>query len=110
MSAEAYSFDAYVDLIFSDDPPPLARVGNQHRFLSRKGGGLGVDEILCLERTDVLSDFFKGYFSDFRMRHRNAAPLEPFDLTEDREARLRAERAEEFALFERVAETGRLTL
>ncbi|MEO0484803.1 MAG: sulfotransferase family 2 domain-containing protein [Pseudomonadota bacterium] len=109
-STRGMSFDAFVRATLSDSPPPAAQVGNQHRFLCDAEGALAVDEIFCLERTDVLVAYLRGIFGVVEFPHRNAS--RPQDVTIDPalEAELRAARAEEFALFEQVAQRGRLTV
>ncbi|MEM1100774.1 MAG: sulfotransferase family 2 domain-containing protein [Pseudomonadota bacterium] len=109
-STENLSFDEFIELGLTSTAPQAASIGNQHRFLTREDGVLAVDEIFCLERRDVLLAYLEARFGPVRLKHRNAAPLELLDLDPAREARLRAARAAEFALFERVAATGRLTV
>ncbi|MEM1375261.1 MAG: sulfotransferase family 2 domain-containing protein [Pseudomonadota bacterium] len=109
-STRGMTFEEFITLTLSDTPPPPATVGNQHFFLTRKGGSLGVHEILCIERTDVMLDYFRGVFGDIELPHRNSSPPAEVDLSVPMEARLRAVREKEFALFARVAETGRLSL
>ena len=109
-STRGMSFEEFVTLALSDQPPPPALVGNQHFFLTRKSGGLGVHEIFCIERADVMMHYFEGLFGPLEMTHSNGSPAVELELNEAMEARLRIERAPEFALFDRVAETGRLSL
>lgn len=109
-STRGMSFEEFVTLALSDPPPPPAAVGNQHFFLTRKGGGLGVHEIFCIERADVMMRYFEKLFGPLELPQSNGSPAVELELSEAMEARLRTERAPEFTLFDQVAETGRLSL
>ena len=62
------------------------------------------------QRLDVRMVHLEELFGPIKMPHEIAAPLVEFDLSEELEAELRERRAEEFALYDRVAETGHLVV
>ncbi|MEM9852959.1 MAG: sulfotransferase family 2 domain-containing protein [Pseudomonadota bacterium] len=107
-STEAMSFNDYVEDVLSDAPSPPAKIGNQHDFLTLAGGDLGVQELFCIERADVMVAHFRGLFGHVDLPHRNASPPVELSLDPALEDRLRQERRAEFALFQKVAATGHL--
>mgnify|MGYP001800170608 FL=1 len=106
-STRDMSFAEFLELAHGEAPPPAAAVGNQHKFLTLKSGELGVDELFCIERADVLMAYLESHFGEIALPHRNSAPDIPLDLHPAIEARIRDLRSEEFALFSQVAPTGR---
>lgn len=105
------TFAGFVAATLDPDAPPFARIGRQDRFLGMTGPGPPVDLIADYARLDRLEAWLSGALgAPFRLPHRNAAPGDPPDLTlpEDLAARLRADRAGEFALYARVAAAGLL--
>jgi hypothetical protein len=105
------SFAGFIAATLDPDPPPFARIGRQDRFLGVTGSGPAVDLIADYARLDGL----EGWLSDalgatVRLPRRNASPGAPPDLTlpDDLMARLRAARAGEFAVYDRVAAAGLL--
>ena len=109
-STQGFTLSEYVAASISPNPPKPAKLGNQYRFLCNADDELAVNELLCIERTDVMVDYFNGVFGDIELPHRNAAPNEDLDLDPEAEARFREVHAAEFDLFARVAEIGRLSL
>ncbi|MEM9349128.1 MAG: sulfotransferase family 2 domain-containing protein [Pseudomonadota bacterium] len=109
-SAEHLTFDAFVEASLGQDVPAVANIGNQHRFLTGEDGKLGVQELFCIEKREVMIAYFESLFGPLTLPHRNAAPEEELSLDPALERRLREARAEEFTLFSRVQPTGRLTL
>ena len=109
-STRGMTFEEFITLALTETPPPPAAVGNQHFFLTRKGGALGVDDIFCIERSDVMMAHFEDIFGKLELPHHNGSPAVEIDLSEAMEGRLRAERAPEFKLFDRVAGAGRLSV
>ncbi|MEL6914090.1 MAG: sulfotransferase family 2 domain-containing protein [Pseudomonadota bacterium] len=109
-STEDMSFAEFIAQGLDMEAPAAANIGNQHRFVTREDGTFGVDEIFCIERSEVMRAFFAGHFGALTLGHRNASGVAPLTLSAALEARLRRARAAEFALYARVARTGRLTV
>ncbi|MEM8591450.1 MAG: sulfotransferase family 2 domain-containing protein [Pseudomonadota bacterium] len=109
-STRDMTFDRFIELTLTEAPPPSAdNTGNQYRFLTREDGELGVQELYCIERSDVLLEHLGELFGRVKLPHRNASPDTPLDLSEELEARLQKARADEFALFEKLKPTGHLS-
>ncbi|MCG7626865.1 hypothetical protein MHM88_03560 [Epibacterium sp. MM17-32] len=101
------SFDAFVEALLSDDPPPCARIGSQYRMLSGRGGRILVDHLFAYEQLDLLETFLSQRFEErITFAPRNVSPAVPAELSPRNRDRLRAARAAEFDLHARLRDAG----
>lgn len=109
-STARLSFDDFIRDVIGGDPPPYAKVGNQHSFVCGDDGTVLVDHLFAYERQPTLRGFLNDRVGDdlvFKLKNVSpdiAAPASP-EMIEA----LRAARPEEFALHERVTQAGHLT-
>ncbi len=97
------SFDDYVLDVISDKPSRPAGIGNQHSFLTLAGRGLPIHHLFAYDRQRLLRDFLAERFGrEVEPRQKNVSPEIPAPLSPDVEAKLRAARAAEFALYDRI--------
>ncbi|UWQ20324.1 gamma-glutamyl kinase [Jannaschia sp. W003] len=95
-STEGVGFDPFVEGWLSDAPPPHADVGQQSRFL--RGG---VDHLFRYERFDAALAFLNARLGlEVAPDRLNVSPEAEAALSPALNARLRRERAEEFALWD----------
>jgi hypothetical protein len=95
-STAGVTFDAFCEAWLSDDPPPFARVGSQARFLQG-----GVDHLFRQDRPEALLMFLAERLGELPdVGRANVSPEGPAEPSPEVAARLRAERPEEFALWE----------
>ena len=111
-STHGLTFAKFVAARLSDDPPPFARIGRQDRFLGFLDSGPPVTYIFDYARLDLLLDFLSTRLGTrLTLPHRNASP-KPDDvdlgLPGDVLARLQTAHATEFALYDRVRQSGML--
>lgn len=101
-STAGLSFDQFVDGVLADPIPEFAKIGRPGRMLRRASGALGIDRLYAYEALPQLAAYFSerlGVPIDFSTRM-NPSPPRPTQLSPDREARLRAALADDFALYE----------
>ncbi|SFL39296.1 hypothetical protein [Shimia aestuarii] len=97
------SFDEYVLDVISDKPSKPAGVGSQHSFLTLAGKGLPVHHLFAYERQRLLRDFLEQRFErEIEPKQKNVSPEIPAPLSPEVEAKLRAARPEDFALYDRI--------
>jgi hypothetical protein len=105
------TFADFIAATLAPDPPPFARIGRQDRFLGVAGQGPPVDLIADYAQLHRLAAFLSGALGvPLRLPRHNASPGDPPDLSllPDLSARLRADRAGEWALYDRVTAAGML--
>ena len=101
------SFDDFVRLVMQEPQPPAAAIGTQLGFLSMFDGAIPVHHIFAYEKQQVVRGFLNDRFGKtFEFQQKNVSPDKPTPLSPDVEAELRAFRAEEFALYQRVLDAG----
>ncbi|MCB2093663.1 MAG: hypothetical protein H6901_01160 [Rhodobacteraceae bacterium] len=99
-STAGISFDTFIEGYLSDPQPDYANVGQQSRFLMPQKGP-GVDRIFRYDDMDSLVGFLEDRLNcEILLPRLNVSPEGSLDLAPDIEARLRRERAREFALFD----------
>ncbi|MCV2870534.1 hypothetical protein OEW28_18120 [Defluviimonas sp. WL0002] len=98
-STAGMDFDSFVTAYLSDERPPYADVGSQARFLD-PGNGPGIDRVFRYENIRAFIDFLEERL-DFEiiLPRLNVSPEGSTQLSQETEARLRRERAEDFALY-----------
>ena len=109
-STAGIGFDEFVTAWLAPEPPDYARVGRQRRFLSDARGRLGVQHLFRHDRLEEAVAFLEDRVGTaLALDRHNVSPGTPEGLAPETEARLRAEAAEEFALWEDLC-AGRLAL
>ena len=96
-------FDDFVRLTMQDPQPPAAAIGTQLGFLSMFDGTIPVHHLFAYERQMTVRSFLNTRFGkEFTYPLKNVSPEKPTPLSPQVEAELRAHRADEFALYQRV--------
>jgi hypothetical protein len=112
-STYGMTFPEFVEARLSPDPPPFARIGRQDRFLGFLNGGPPVNHIFDYADLDQLLTFLSARLGTrLELPHRNASPVAEaaaLTLPAPLLARLRSAHATEFALYDRVRESGLLS-
>ncbi|MCG7573300.1 hypothetical protein MHM39_06955 [Phaeobacter sp. CNT1-3] len=104
---EGMSFDDFVAEVISRNPAPCAKVGSQFTFLTNDAGELRTDHLFAYERPVQLIRFLQNRIGKpFETQQKNVSPHRDAPLSSAMEADLRAARADEFALYDRVMEAG----
>ncbi len=98
-STRDISFDAFIEGYLSDAPPPPSRLGTQSDFLSRKDGSCGATALFPYERFDEAAAYLRRRLgTETEPDAVNVSPFAELTLSPELEARLREERAADFAL------------
>lgn len=109
-STHGISFPDFVRARLSDDPPPFARIGRQDRFLGFLGMGPPVTYVFDYAQLDLLLAFLSARLGTrLDLPRRNTSPTadaSALRLPPGLMARLTKAHAEEFALYERVRQSG----
>ncbi|TFL17059.1 gamma-glutamyl kinase [Jannaschia formosa] len=97
-STAEVDFAGFVEAYLADDPPEFAKLGSQARMLSG-----GVDHLFRHDRPDALRTFVTDRLGPVpEPERRNVSPDGVLELPPALLDRLRTERAEDFALWERL--------
>lgn len=100
------SFDAFVRDVISDDPPAHAGIGSQWNMITGKGEVL-VHHLFAYETQPVFRAFLDDRFGDeVTLKAKNVSPPADAPLDPATRAALRAARAREFDLYDRVRDAG----
>lgn len=103
LSTEGLSFEQFVSEVIDDDPPPRAQIGSQFRFLTNGDGKVLVDHLFAYEAQPVFRSFLSERLDrEIKLKARNVSPSKKTKLSRQAEERLRAARADEFALYDRL--------
>ena len=106
-STHGLSFDEFVLDVIRDDPPPHAGIGSQFNFLTSGRGEVLVHRLFAYEDQPHLRSFLCDRFGeDLKFKPWNVSPRAPTPISPGVLARLRAARAAEFALYERLRDAG----
>lgn len=103
-STAGRSFNDFVAAHLSDAPPAWASVGSQARFISNGQSEVIVDHLFAYDRQDDLRAFLSARlgFAIPTPPARNVSPELVLDLSPELAARLREERAADFAVYARA--------
>lgn len=105
-STEDMSFDQFVRDVIADDPPVHAGIGSQWNMLTGHGEVL-VHHLFAYEQPSVLHGFLNDRFGEpIVLKQKNVSPYAKAPLEPATRALLRAARAKEFALYDRVLDAG----
>jgi hypothetical protein len=101
------SFEDYAAEVCLDDPPPRAQLGSQHAFLSDADGAIIVDHVFAYDQMQMFLDFASDRVKEnIWLKAKNVSPEVDAPLSARMATRLRASRAHEFALYDRIVEAG----
>jgi len=108
-STSGLDFDAFVRACLAENPPPYARIGNQHAFCTGPAGEILVTHLFDYAAPAALAAFLADRFgADGPLPHRNRSPARRLSLSPETEAAFRAARAAECTLYAQVAAAGHL--
>ncbi len=97
------SFDAFVEAVISDTPPPCAQIGSQYSMLTGRGGRLLIDHLFAYEAWPKIERFLSDRLGRrIACAHSNVSPKAPAPLDPGLRDRLRKHREAEFALYARL--------
>lgn len=101
------SFDAFVRDVIHDSPPPHADLGSQFNFLTSAEGDVLVHRLFAYEAQPAFRGFLEDRFGEpLHFKSKNVSPPARAELEPATRAKLRARRAAEFALYDRLREAG----
>ncbi|EDQ05452.1 hypothetical protein DSM14862_02440 [Sulfitobacter indolifex] len=103
LSTKGLTFEQFALEVISDAPPPRAQIGSQFSFLTSGQGDLLVQHLFAYESQPAFRDFLADRLGrEIKLKPKNVSPDVPAPLSSEVEARLRAARAKEFALYDRL--------
>ena len=106
-ATDGLSFNDFVRDVIRDDPPAHAQIGSQFRFLTSARKQLLVHHLFAYEEQPQLLDFLEARFeAPITLQLKNVSPPAEAPLDPELRAKLRAARAEEFALYDRLRAAG----
>jgi len=96
------TFDAFIEAVMADDPPPPARIGRQSRFICGEHGTEPlVDRVFPFDRLDRVGAYLSDRFDvEVTLPRMNVSPRPPTSLDPDLEARFREALALDFQLYD----------
>ncbi|WP_372885600.1 hypothetical protein [Shimia sp.] len=101
------SFDEFVLDVIGAAPSPGARIGSQYKFLSLADGTVPVHHLFAYEDQPQIRGFLEERLqAELQIGHKNVSPPVAAPLSPEVADRLRAARAEEFALYARLCDAG----
>jgi hypothetical protein len=107
LSTDGISFDDYVRDVISENPPPHAQIGTQFNFLTDGSGAVQVEHLFAYENQHTFRQFLSERLEEpVEIAPRNVSPPMDAALSDDVAALLRAARADEFALYDRLLAAG----
>lgn len=102
-STDGVSFDQFVLGVISDDPPAYARIGSQYNMLTSGKGEVLVHHLFAYEAQPLFLAFLNYRFGqEITLKRVNVSPQTDTPLSPDVRAKLRAARAPEFDLYDRL--------
>ncbi|MGV6847279.1 MAG: hypothetical protein ACWA5A_02750 [Marinibacterium sp.] len=105
-STFSMSFDAFVQDVISDDPPPHAGIGSQWNMVTGKGKVL-VHHLFAYDSQPAFRAFLDDRFGEhIEIGVKNVSPAADAPLEPSTRAALRRARADEFDLYERLRDAG----
>ncbi|MFT7596657.1 MAG: hypothetical protein ACI8R4_003995 [Paracoccaceae bacterium] len=106
-STDGISFDAFVLALTSDDPPAFAKIGSQYNMLASGEGEVLVHHLFAYETPALLQTFLNDRFGqEIVLKQKNVSPPADAPLSDEMRTRLRALRAPEFELYDRLMDAG----
>lgn len=103
LSTKGLTFEEFALEVISDTPPPRAQIGSQFSFLTSDQDDLLVQHLFAYERQPAFRDFLAERLGrQIKLKPKNVSPDLPAPLSGNVESQLRAARAKEFALYDRL--------
>ena len=103
LSTKGLSFEDFALEVISETPPPRAQIGSQFSFLTSDRDDLLVEHLFAYKRQPAFRDFLAERLGrEVKLKPKNVSPDLPAPLSRKVESRLRAARAKEFALYDRL--------
>lgn len=109
LSTTGISFDDFVQGLLAVDRPAFAQIGSQDRFAMDGQDRVRITHLFDYAQLDLALAFLSDRLDQpLDPGQANVSPRRALDLDPDLAAALRAARAREFALYDRVADAGHL--
>ncbi len=107
-SSKGMSFDEYIEGFLSDTPPPTAKLGTQHRFLTDNADKVLVDHLFAYEKPLEFKTFLEDRFeTTLDIPTKNVSPIDiDVSLSTELEKRLKLRLHKDYALHAEVLESG----
>ena len=107
-SSKGMSFDQFVEGFLSPTPPPPAKLGTQHRFLTDNADKLRVDHLFAYEKPLEFKTFLEERFNTaLDIPVKNVSPKDiDTRISPELETRLRERLHKDYALHAEVMKTG----
>ncbi len=100
-STQGRSFDAFVEGWLRKTPPGFANVGSQARFVGDGAGAVGVTHLFRYESFGAVTGFFEARLGlKIETKALNVSPKADLTLSPHLLARIRSERAAEYAVWQ----------
>jgi len=101
------SFDEFVLATLQDPQPPFAAIGSQYGFLTMVDDSIPLEHLFAYETQKVARRWWEERVeTHLKFPRKDVSPDAPAPLSPHVEAKLRAARAPEFALYDRVLQAG----
>jgi hypothetical protein len=108
-STRDISFEDFIEAVLQGGERVAESTGSQHSFLTDTAGKIGVDHLFSYDAFDQAVAFLEDCFdTPLNIERKNVSPEMRLDASLELIERLRDARADEFALYDRVAESGYL--
>lgn len=101
------TFEEFLLQSMKPKPTPAASVGNQLHFVMGKDGTNAVQHLFAIEHAELLNEFLANIFGEMpKIPRKNVSPKAPTPLSDELAQRFRQERADEYALYNAVIQSG----
>ena len=108
-STRGMSFEDFLEAVLQGGETVAESTGSQHSFLTDTAGRIGVTHLFAYDAFDQATTFLSGRLdAALIVEQHNVSPEMELDASLELIGRLRTARADEFALYDRVAESGYL--
>ena len=108
-STREISFEDFIEALLQGGEKVAESTGSQHSFLTDTAGEIGTTHLLAYDAFEQVVAFLEDRLdTPLTIERKNASPEMHLDASLELIGRLREARADEFALYDRVAENGYL--
>lgn len=109
LSTAGISFDDFIEGILAVERPGFAQIGSQDRFAMDDKDRVRITHLFDYAQLDIAVEFLSDRLDrDLDLPRANVSPHRALELDPGLTSALRAARAREFALYDRVAASGHL--
>lgn len=103
-STDGISFDQFVASYLSQSPKPFAKVGRQSKFVTQKGGGIGIDHLYKYDHFEDFLTFLSTRFDQpLQVPRLNTSPELPLELSAELHSQLETDLTLDFEIYETYA-------